>query len=79
METLETIVAMLETLSEDELKIIYEVTKSFFINKISINLFKPLLEDEIITKLNLAKGHADQGLYKDATEISKEIKEKYGL
>lgn len=79
MGTLEATVSMLETLPENELHTIFEVTKSFFVNCTSDNPFRPMTEDEFITGLDLAKANADQGLYSEAMDVSKELRDKYGL
>lgn len=79
MSTLEATVSMLETLPEDELNTIYEVTKRFFVNSANNNPFQPKTEDEIIAELDIAREHANNGLVSDAKLVSKELRAKYGL
>ncbi|MBR1851607.1 MAG: hypothetical protein IJ794_00310 [Lachnospiraceae bacterium] len=79
METLAATVSMLEALPENELQTIYEVTKSFYINRTSENPFQPKTEDDILAELDEAKAQADQGLYKSASAVSRDLRSKYGL
>lgn len=79
MSTLEATVSMLETLPEEEINAIYEVTKRFFINRTGNNPFQPKTEDEIIQELDIARGDAEAGMVTDAKEVSSELREKYGL
>lgn len=43
------------------------------------NAYKALTEPEILAKLEKSREHAAQGMYKDATEVSRDMREKYGL
>lgn len=79
MSTLEATVSMLETLPEDELKTIYEVTRRFFVNRTSANPFQPLSEEQIVAELDIAREHAKQGMYSDAKDVSRELRAQYGL
>lgn len=77
MSTLEATVSMLETLPEEEINTIYEVTKSFFVNR--NNFFLPKKEDEIIRELDKTREHVEAGMTVDAKEVSNELRDKYGL
>ncbi len=77
MSTLEATVSMLEKLSEEEINTIYEVTKSFFVNR--NNFFLPKKEDEIIRELGKTREHVEAGMTVDAKEVSNELRDKYGL
>lgn len=44
-----------------------------------MNPYRPLSENDMLAQLDLAKSHAEQGMYSDAEEISKGIRERYGL
>lgn len=79
MSTLEATVSMLETLPEEEINTIYEVTKRFFVNRGGNNPFQSKTEDEIICELDTAKKHVEAGLVNDAKDASKELRAKYGL
>ena len=41
--------------------------------------YKALTEQEILDKLEKSREHAAQGMYKDATEVSRDMRTKYGL
>lgn len=43
----------------------------------TINPYEALTEDIILEKLNKSRKQAAQGMYKDATEVSRDIREKY--
>lgn len=43
----------------------------------TINPYEALTEDIILDKLNKSREHAAQGMYKDATEVSRDIRKKY--
>ena len=51
----------------------------FEIKKISANPYGSLSEDEILKKLEKAREHAEQGMYKDADDVSRDMKAKYGI
>ena len=41
--------------------------------------YEALTEHEILDKLEKSREHAAQGMYKDATEVSRDMRAKYGL
>ena len=51
----------------------------FEIKRISENPYKALSEVEILEKLDKAREHAAQGMYKDADDVSRDMRTKYGL
>ena len=51
----------------------------FEINRPSANPYEALTEHEILDKLKKSREHAAQGMYKDATEVSRDMRAKYGL
>ena len=51
----------------------------FEIKKINANPYKTLSEVEILEKLEKAREHAAQGMYKDAYDVSRDMRAKYGL
>ena len=51
----------------------------FEIKKISTNPYGALPEDEILKKLEKAREHAAQGMYKDAYDVSRDMRAKYEL
>ena len=79
MSILEATVSMLETLPEDDVNTIYEVTKRFFVNRGNDNPYKLKSVDEIINELDAARENAKNGKFSDAGEVSRELRAKYGL
>lgn len=51
----------------------------FEIKRAAANPYKALTEHEILDKLEKSREHAAQGLYKEATEVSRDMRTKYGL
>ena len=51
----------------------------FEIKKISANPYGGLSEDEILKKLEKAREHAEEGMYKDAYDVSHDMRAKYGI
>ena len=43
----------------------------------TINPYEALTEDIILDKLNKSREHAAHGMYKDATEVSRDIRKKH--
>lgn len=46
---------------------------------VSTNPYEALSETEIFEKLQRSREHAEQGMYKDATDVSNDMRAKYGL
>ena len=51
----------------------------FEIKRASANPYEALSEVEILEKLEKSRESAAQGMYRDATEVSRDMREKYGL
>lgn len=51
----------------------------FEIKKVSVNPYGALTEHEILDKLEKSREHAAQGMYKDAADVSCDMRAKYGL
>ena len=51
----------------------------FEIKRANVNPYEALTEHELLNKLEKSRKHAVQGMYKDATEVSRDIRAKYGL
>lgn len=51
----------------------------FEIKRISANPYEALSEVEILDKLEKSRNHAEQGMYRDAEEVSRDMRAKYGL
>lgn len=51
----------------------------FEIKRVSVNPYEALSEAEILEKLEKSRENAAQGLYRDAAEVSRDMRAKYGL
>ena len=51
----------------------------FEIKRATVNPYEALAEHEILDKLGKSREHAAQGMYKDAKEVSRDMRIKYGL
>ena len=51
----------------------------FEIKRASINPYEALTEIELLEKLEKSRNHAAQGMYKDAAEVSRDMRARYGL
>ena len=51
----------------------------FEIKRATANPYEALSEVEILEKLEKSRESASQGMYRDATEVSRDMRAKYGL
>lgn len=51
----------------------------FEIKKVTANPYAALTEYELLNKLEKSREHAAQGMYKDAADVSRGMRAKYGL
>ena len=51
----------------------------FEIKKATVNPYVTLTEDEILEKLERSREHATNGMYKDADDVVRDMRAKYGL
>ena len=51
----------------------------FEIKRASVNPYEALTETELLEKLEKSREHAKQGMYKDAAEVSGDMRARYGL
>lgn len=51
----------------------------FEIKRTTANPYEALTEQEILDKLGKSREHAAQGIYKEAEEVSRDMRAKYGL
>lgn len=51
----------------------------FEIKRASVNPYEALTEHEILDKLEKSREHAAQGMYKDAIDVSFDMRAKYGI
>ena len=79
MSTREATVSMLETMSEEDLRVINQlITRMMFRPQIE-NPYRPLSEDELYTKLDNARQETEAGLARPAEVAVAEMREKYGF
>ncbi len=51
----------------------------FEIKRVSVKPCEALSETEILDKLEKSREQAEQGMYRDATDVSRDMRAKYGL
>ena len=51
----------------------------FEIKRVSVNPHEALSETEILDKLEKSREHAAQEMYRDAADVSRDMRAKYGL
>ena len=51
----------------------------FEIKRVSVNPYEALSETEILDKLEKSREHAAQEMYRDAADVSRDMRAKYGL
>lgn len=51
----------------------------FEIKRVNFNPYGALTEDELLEKLENLREHAEQGMFRDASTVSGEMRTKYGL
>lgn len=51
----------------------------FKIKRANANPYETLTEHDLLDKLEKSRKHAAQGMYKDAAEVSRDMRTKYGL
>ena len=49
------------------------------IKRASVTPYKALTESELLEKLEKSREHAAQGMFRDADEVSHDMRVKYGL
>ena len=51
----------------------------FAIRKVPYTPYTPMSEDELLKALEIARNHAEQGIYRDAEDVVSDLRTKYGL
>ena len=77
MSTLEQTVSMLESLPEDDVKAIHDITYRFYIREHSP--LKPVTREQILMDLAVSRQQIANGEGKELGEAIREIEAKYGL
>ena len=49
------------------------------IDTITANSYVALTENEVLEKLERSRAHAAQGMYKEAEDVVRDVRAKYGL
>lgn len=77
MSTLEQTVSMLESLPEEDVKAIHDITYRFYIRERSP--FKPVTKEQVLNDLAVSREQVANGEGIELGEALKEIGDKYGL
>ena len=75
MSTLEATVSMIERCTEDELQVVQQVIRQFFLNRGTQTITK----NQFLEELELSRNQHQSGQCQDATESLAELRDKYGL
>lgn len=75
MSTLNTTVSMIQKCTEDELQVVQQVIRKFFLNRGPHTITKKQFLDE----LQISRGQHQIGQSQEAGEALTELREKYGL
>lgn len=75
MSTLETTVAMVQQCTEDELQVVQQVIRQFFLNRKSQEMTK----SQFLTELEISRKQHQSGQSQRADEALAELRAKYEL
>ena len=75
MSTLDTTVSMIQRCTEDELQVVQQVVRQFFLNRESHTTTKKRFLEE----LEISRVQHQNGQSQEAGEALAELREKYGL
>ena len=75
MSTLEATVSMIEKCTEDELQVVQQVIRQFFLNRGAQTITK----NQFLEELELSRNQRQNGQCQEATEALTELRDKYGL
>ena len=75
MSTLEATVSMIERCTEDELQVVQQVIRQFFVNRGPQTITK----NQFLEELELSRRQHQNGKCQEATEMFAELRDKYGL
>lgn len=75
MSTLEATVSMIEKCTEDELQVVQQVIRQFFLNRGTPTITKT----QFLEELNLSRKQHQNGQCQEASEALTELREKYGI
>ena len=75
MSTLDTTVSMVQKCTEDELQVVQQVIRQFFLNRESHTTTKK----QFLEELQISRGQHQSGQSQEAGEALEELRKKYGL
>lgn len=75
MSTLDTTVSMIQKCTEDELQVVQQVIRQFFLNRGPHTTTKK----QFLEELQISREQHQSGQNQDADEALTELREKYGL
>ncbi len=75
MSTLDTTVSMIQKCTEDELLVVQQVIRQFFLNRGPHTTTKK----QFLEELQISRGQHQSGQNQEASEALAELREKYGL
>ena len=77
MSTLESTISMLRVMPEADVRIIFELTKKLFDDKVSP--FAPVSKQQILQDVDASTAQIEQGKTLRASEAIQDLRAKYGL
>ncbi|MCM1144207.1 MAG: hypothetical protein NC318_03000 [Blautia sp.] len=75
MSTLEATVSMIEQCTEDELQVVQQVIRQFFLNRGT----QAITKTQFLEELNFSRKQHQNGQCQEASEALTELQEKYGI
>ncbi|MCM1264509.1 MAG: hypothetical protein NC313_17490 [Butyrivibrio sp.] len=75
MSTLEATVSMIEKCTEDEMQVVQQVIRQFFLNRGTQTITK----NQFIEELKLSREQHQNGQCQEATDALTDLREKYGI
>lgn len=75
MSTLDTTVSMIQKCTEDELQVVQQVIRQFFLNRGPHTTTKK----QFLEELQISRRQQQNGQNQESSEALAELKEKYGL
>lgn len=75
MSTLDTTVSMVQKCTEDELQVVQQVIRQFFLNREP----HPTTKKQFLEELQISREQHQSGQSQESSEVLAELREKYGL
>ena len=64
---------------DTELDAIQGIARAFLSQPNRENVYRPQAETELLKRVDTALDHIQQGVYRDAAEVDRDIRRRYGL